>query len=351
MNRDSSRPELGASVLEEASSWVIELGEGELDAQQRMQLDRWLRRSPEHVRAFLEISAAWEESSRLEAPRDAELDALIARVTSESNVVPLAETVGNRAPTKQREPRSIGQRLAIAASVMLMAGTLAWVAVSRPDSYTTGIGEQRSIALADGSVVQLNSQSQLRVRFSKNERLVELSQGQALFEVFKDASRPFIVVSNGARVKAVGTQFDVNHRKQGIVVTVLEGRVAVTRSSAQEPNATQPLYLVAGDRVTLESNVAPRTERANVDNAVAWTHRRLIFDDTPLTEVIEEFNRYNVRRFVIADASLEGFHIRGTFDANKPERLVTFLSQRFDLSVVETQEEIRLALKNSSVSQ
>ncbi len=82
MSRDSSRRELGAGILEEASSWVIELSEGELDAQQRAQLDRWLRRSPEHVQAFLEISAAWEESSRLKAPRDAELDALIRAVIS-----------------------------------------------------------------------------------------------------------------------------------------------------------------------------------------------------------------------------------------------------------------------------
>ncbi|WP_129781584.1 FecR family protein [Peristeroidobacter soli] len=342
MSRDSSRRELSAGILEEASSWVIELSEADLDAQQRGQLDRWLRRSPEHVQAFLEISAAWEESSRLEAPRGGELDALIARVIAENNVVPLATS--KPTTSVRREPRSRVRRLAIAASVVLAVGTLAWWA--RPESYSTRIGEQRSIALADGSVVQLNSQSQLRVRFSKNQRLVELSRGQALFEVFKDASRPFIVVSDGASVKAVGTQFDVNHHKQGIVVTVVEGRVAVT-----QPSAAQPMYLVAGDKVTLGSNVAPRTERANVDNAVAWTHRRLIFDDTPLTEVIEEFNRYNVRRFVINDASLEGFHIRGTFDANKPERLVTFLSQRFDLSVVETQEEIRLTLKNSSPSQ
>ena len=349
MNRDLSRVELSTSVLEEAASWVIELGEGELDAQQRVQLDRWLRRSPENVQAFLEISAAWEESSRLKAPRDAELEALIARVRSESNVVPLAEHVGNRAPAKQRESRSISRRLAIAASVLLVVGTLAWLTVPRPDSYSTGIGEQRSITLADGSVVQLNSQSRLRVRFSENERLVELAQGEALFEVFKDASRPFVVASNGTRVKAVGTQFDVYRRKQGIVVTVLEGRVAVT-PPVQHPSATQPLYLVAGERVILESNTAPRTERANVEDAVAWTRRRLVFEDTPLTEVVEEFNRHNVRRLVLADPSLEGFHIRGSFDANKPERLVTFLSQRFDLSVVETQDEIRLALKNSSQS-
>jgi transmembrane sensor len=349
MNRDSSRLDLSASVLEEAASWVIELGEGELDAQQRAQLDRWLRRSPEHVQAFLEISAAWEESSRLQAPSDADLEALIARVRSESNVVPLAGNVGNRAPTAKRESRSVGLWLATAASVLLMVGSLAWLTVPRGNSYSTGIGEQRFITLADGSVVQLNSQSRLRVRFSDSERLVELSEGQALFEVFRDASRPFVVESNGTRVKAVGTQFDVKHRKQGIVVTVLEGRVAVT-ASARDPDATQPLYLAAGDRVILGSNAAPRTERANIDDAVAWTHRRLVFEDAPLTEVIDEFNRHNVRRVVLTDAALEGFHIRGTFDANKPERLVTFLSQRFDLSIVETQEEIRLALKNSSLS-
>ena len=349
MNRDSSRLDLSASVLEEAASWVIELGEGELDVQQRVQLDRWLRRSPEHVQAFMEISAAWEESSRLRAPRDAELEALIARTASESNVVQLAGNVGNQAPTRRRGSPSIRRWLAIAASMILMVGALAWLTVPRPDLYSTRIGEQRSITLADGSVVQLNSQSLLRVRFSKDERLVELLQGQALFDVLKDASRPFVVESNGARVKAIGTQFDVKHRKQGIVVTVLEGRVSVI-PSVRDPSATQPLYLIAGDRVILDSNAAPRTERANVDDAVAWTHRRLVFEDTPLTEVVEEFNRHNVRRLVLADPSLEGLHVRGTFDANKPERLVVFLSQRFDLSVVETEGEIRLALKNSSQS-
>ena len=118
---------------------------------------------------------------------------------------------------------------------------------------------------------------------------------------------------------------------------------SMRRNRARHSRSTS----LRGSRDVGENN-APRTERANIDNAVAMGPSTTHIRRHPAAEAVEEFNRYNVRCFVIADASLQWFHIRGTFDANKPERLVTFLGQRLDLSVVETQEEIRLGFSATS---
>ncbi len=102
-----------------------------------------------------------------------------------------------------------------------------WWQANRYPLYSTDIGERRSITLADGSTVDLNARSKLRIEFSSAERRVELLDGQALFQVAKDKQRPFIVHSGDATVRAVGTQFDVYRKDSGTTITVLEGRVAV----------------------------------------------------------------------------------------------------------------------------
>jgi len=341
-----------SDVLEEASSWVIELAEGDLDNAQRTQLDQWLRRSPENVRAFLEISTAWEESSRLDMHRSLNAQALIAEALAESNVVTLPTSMaGGRIheasiPSESRqsgEPRRmVLRRAALAATIVAAVGAAALWQSWQATLYTTGTGEQRSIALADGSMVQLNSVSKLRVRFSGTERNVELIQGQAFFQVNKDAARPFIVHTGEANVRAVGTQFDVYRSKGGAIVTVVEGRVAVSPVSN---GGQQNLYLAAGEQVIVGAEEAPHPVHANIATVTAWTERKLVFEGAALTHVVEEFNRYNVRRFVITDPALEEVHVRGTFAANNPQRLVEFLQQRFPLAIEETQEEIRIGLK------
>jgi transmembrane sensor len=189
--------------------------------------------------------------------------------------------------------------------------------------------------------------------------------------VSKDASRPFDVNSGNARVRAIGTQFDVYRRGSGVIVTVVEGKVAVTpaapaawaptlgASAAATRNgqderggrAGEPVYLLAGEQVTVDPDKVVRAVHANVVNATAWTDRRLVFEGVPLGQVVEEFNRYNVRRLVIVDTALADVHIRGTFEANDPQPLLQFLRKRFAVPVEETQEEIRIGAKNSSRAQ
>src|SRR5437879_5543547 len=217
MEPEESKLKPNAQILEEAADWLVEFSTGEADAGARQKFDTWLRTSPEHVRAYLELVPIWEEGALPPPHPDAGPDALIALARSADNVVPLAAKAAEVSkPAASSAPRLHRRRGAIAASAVLacvVGGILAWLMLARNPPYTTQVGEQRSIALPDGSLFQLNARSSVRVRFTSHERALELLEGQALFRVAKDPARPFIVASDGARVRAVGTQFDVYRKR------------------------------------------------------------------------------------------------------------------------------------------
>src|SRR5262249_33751548 len=153
---------------------------------------------------------------------------LLAAARSEANIVPLREAHVAATEIPTQSPRRL--RRTLAASILLTAlGVLAWYGYDTHirNVYTTGIGEQHRITLADGSIVELNAQSKIRVRYKDRRRDVELLDGQALFQVAHDTTRPFIVHTDSTNIRAVGTQFDVYRKSTGTVVTVLEGTVAV----------------------------------------------------------------------------------------------------------------------------
>ena len=257
--------------------------------------------------------------------------------------------------------------IALAASVVLtLLG--AWI-YSQRDTYATAIGEQRSIALPDGSVVEMNAMSRIRIRFDRPERRIDLLAGQALFRVAHDTTRPFVVYSDSARIRAVGTEFDVYRKSTGTIVTVVEGRVAVLADSSSpeqnsdlarpsspatpelspgEPASVAPqgkVFVSAGEQVTLTPQVAPTPMPANLSAATAWTQRRLIFSATPLAEAAAEFNRYNSRQLIIDARGLESFRINGVFSSTNPAALLGFLREQPGITVTETDREIRVNRK------
>jgi len=226
--------------------------------------------------------------------------------------------------------------------------------------YSTAVGEQRSLTLADGSVVELNSRSRIKVQYTQGERHIDLLEGQALFRVAKNRARPFVVSTGDTRVKAVGTAFDVYRAKSGTVVTVVEGKVAVSsadsksRKSRAEGSAQAPkgvgnapgqggvYYLSAGEQVVVTPVEIAPPQRTNVAAATAWTRRSLVFDAAPLSEVVDEFNRYNERPLVIHDEALVNFHVSGVFSSVEPTLLIRFLRGQPELVVEETDTEIRI---------
>lgn len=335
----SSKPKLPTQILEQAAEWLVEMDRDDVDRSTRQRFDEWLRRSPEHVRAFLELLPIWEQAAQPRSSSQIDPERLIAEVSgARSNVVPLNAHAESPARVEHRARRKLQVWLSIAASMLLVMFLGVWFHLAR-NTYSTGIGEQRSVALNDGSVVQLNTRSRIRIRYSEHERNIDLLEGQALFEVAHDTGRPFIVHGGNANIRAVGTQFDVYRKQMGTTVTVVEGRVSII---PEQNRRSQPESLAAGGQATITPSSVESNDAADVAAAIAWTQRRLMFQKTTLAEVAREFNRYNERPLHIADPRLQEFLISGTFSSTDPSPLLRFLREQPGMRVVESDDEVRI---------
>jgi transmembrane sensor len=348
-------------IYEEAGEWLARLRFEEMDPAAHKQMEAWCRESPHHIRAFLELSAIWEETEGADLASGKSTESLIARARASANIIALE---GEGVATRRQEasaspprpsntpgvgfltlPRFLSWRSGVLASVAvagLSAGVVA-LNVYRHTHFATGAGEQRIVQLTDGSTLELNSKSRVRILFSERERDVELVEGQALFKVAKDHARPFVVQSAGTRVRAVGTQFDVYRQASGTQVTVVEGRVTVGGPTAEV--GSPPVLVSAGEQVTVTDRQVPKARPANVRAATAWTQQELVFEMTPLSEVAQEFNRYNTKKLVISDPILAGFHVTGVFPSADPAALLRFLRAQPGIDVVEAGGEIHISQK------
>ena len=213
--------------------------------------------------------------------------------------------------------------------------------------YATSVGEQRTISLADGSLIALNTQSRVRVDYSDEARDIYLIDGQALFTVSHDSNRPFRVhVSGGPVVQAIGTKFDVRRLRNRTTVAVLEGRVQVTPSTNNVDTSTpDPLVhrakLGAGEAINVQDTGAMTTLAAvDLVEVNAWQQRRLIFKDRALSEIVEEFNRYNRQPIRIADDDLATRRYSGVWDADHPDVLFRYLLSDGDVTIDRNDERI-----------
>lgn len=343
-------------VIEEASTWFVDFRVGDVDGHRRQEFHEWLRRSPEHIQAYLDIAMAYAELPAPGGAGEIDIQALVdeARSSAGANVVAMASlTAASSAhenqPSRRRPASTARTRVfAIAASILLSV-TLAfagWLYRER-DTYATGIGEQRSLILADGSTVELNSRSRIRVRYLEHERRIELLEGQALFEVAKNKQRPFIVDTGDTQIRAVGTQFDVYRKNGGTVVTVVEGKVAVGTARSAVPAS----LLAAGEQLTIGSapdvavtgiRVAVVPKQVDISTATAWKQRQLVFEDASLAEVAEEFNRYSARPIIVEAGAADSFHISGTYSSTHHESLLRFLRVQSGIKLIETDRDIRI---------
>lgn len=343
-------------ISEEAAQWLVELRSGDLDPAASRDFDAWLRASPEHIRAFIEMAALWQESGAIDAQRRLDVEALIARAQSErhlaelprpagaaataasSPVHPLANASAGAAQGHREERRSRRAGWAVAASLLLAAVATALILRSAhpsPPTYTTGVGARRSIVLPDGSKVLLDSKSRLRVAYTAAARSVELLQGQALFDVVKDPRRPFLVRAGHALVRDVGTVFDVNRLGAGTVVTVVEGRVAI-------PTSSQPIFLSAGEQLAVAiGHFSPQPIHVDINSETAWTHGEVVLESATLAEVAQMFDRYSARRLIAQDLGKKPLRLSGVFSTN-PEFLLQYLRARPDIAVTETASEIEI---------
>lgn len=335
---------MNQQIHEEAAEWLVELRTSPSDAAARQRFDEWLATSPEHVRAYLECVAISETAAAGARSSPQELDALIerARQSSGANVVSLPAANSAGAVTSQRRAPSRVIRFGLAATVLLAVIGAGVGYITSRDVYTTAIGEQRSILLPDGSTIDLNGRSKVRVRLDARTRSVDLMEGEALFRVVPNKTRPFVVAADDARVRAVGTEFAINRRQRELVVTVVEGTVAVSAAGAGGGET----LLNGGQQLALSlaapagGDAVPQPRSVEVNDAIAWTRRRLVFDSTPLEDVVAEFNRHSSRSLVIQGDGLEDFHISGAFSSTDVQPFLRFLRAQPGVEVIEERDRI-----------
>jgi len=288
-----------------AADWLARLQNEDLSPAQRAEFDCWMDADPANAVAYARAEFAWEHAKRLQAAPPPQV--AISRFASRP------------------------QWAAAAGIVVALIGIAAWYFAWQSNAYTTDIGERRSVALADGSQINLNTASRIEVDLSDEQRVVHLVRGEGLFKVAHDAQRPFIVMAGDTAVRAVGTAFNVRVRGQQLVeVTVTEGVVAV---GDQRIAADSVVVVAAGEvnRVALAKDALQRR--------VAWREGVIELKGETLAQAVEEFNRYRKRKLVIADPSIASIRVGGRFETDEADKFLNAVTAGFPVRVVEGEDE------------
>ncbi|MFL6605202.1 MAG: FecR family protein [Steroidobacteraceae bacterium] len=376
-----------SQISMDAAEWLLRLQDTDVDAEEpypdalerQNAFFKWLTQSPAHVRAFLEIMEVERRAGHpdpqrlikiqelLEAspadviqlfepppggdhrlPRDCEDQRLPADSLASSQAMPTRTAAAKATPGRRRK---VFVRVAAVFLICAVATTV-YLGSRPPNDYITGIGEQRTCKLRDGSVIVLNTDTEVQVDYSKHLRGIRLVKGEALFMVEHDASRPFIVSAGSANVRAVGTQFNVRRREQSTEVAVVEGVVQVSTAAATPLSTEQPehanpadtppqgrsvnpaaIRLAAGEKAQVSTGGMKISTSHDIEGVLSWRQRRLTFRDTPLADVVAEFNRYNHSQIRIEGSAAQDMQMTGIFDADHPQAIILFAQKNDTLTV------------------
>lgn len=384
----------------EAADWFARLQAGNMERAEREQFVEWLRESHVHVAEMLRVAQIQGALERFQrwvristGPKtDADNIVQLPSPQEGSSLAAQDPHLTPRSPPGQTRRMDPGLRLfAFAATVLLIVASLVLLPRIRGQIIETDRGERREVVLADGSRLQVDPETRLRVKYSDSVRKVLLERGRALFHVAKNPNRPFLVQADDTTVRAVGTAFGVEQRLQGVIVTVAEGKVAVfptsrtsrammsaaaqdnkapdsaasdnpdihaPDASAQSGNEASPVssshgkviqrsdrlspetrgagevFLTANQQVTVQtSGSAEPVREIDSQRALAWAQGRLIFQNDQLGHAIAEFNRYNHVQLTVTDPELAAKSVSGVFNAAEPEAFIAFLQSVTEIEI------------------
>jgi transmembrane sensor len=291
----------------------------------------------------LELSAQyvdWSRDAQNLRAREA-LDAALATISA-MNTVPEILALRRRALLPRRSVAAWRHRLRIGIScaaaavgaAMAVLG-IGYLVSHTPTYYATHVGERRSVTLADGSRLSLDSDTQVSVYFGASSRSVHLDRGRSHFDVAHDVRRPFTVSAGAETVVAVGTSFDVERLPTAVLVTLIEGRVIVRHSGAKPRRAIaagseEPLSLHAGEQLIATPNLRPAVATADLRTELAWETGHLVFRDETLGNAVARVNRYTDRNILI-DPAIADIRVSGVFNAGDVDSFVSAVTSYFPI--------------------
>jgi transmembrane sensor len=322
-----------------AAAWFAKRDSGAWEPQDQAAFDAWLGSSLAHRLAFIRVETVWKQAQRMKALRAGRPRGQVPPV-GEWQFSPFFESklALGQPMTHKRFAAGIPGTWVRGVAVSLFLAVIvagAWYTISsRSLAYRTAVGGTETVPLADGSVVTLNTDTEIRVALTRTARTVSLD-GEAFFEVAKDPVRPFVVDVGNERVTAVGTKFSVRREGESVRVAVTEGHVLVEAKA----NTAQPLaHLAPGDVASADAGgiLVRQKPIAQVEaEYLTWRQGYISFRDTPLGDVVKELNRYNVRKIKVTDPAVAAIRIGGEFRVANVDAFLRLIQQGAPVRVSE----------------
>jgi len=311
MVRDAS------GVEEEAAAWLVKRRDsGAWGEHDEVALNRWLDEDWSHRVAYWRLDAAWNSADKLGVLRWR--DELRPRVS----------------------PLLMKLAAGIAVLALLGAGAGFLLRAPSPKTYQTAVGGRELVSFADGTQIELNTDTVLRTMMTTKERMVWLDRGEAYFQVKHNAAHPFVVMVGGHRVTDLGTKFLIRRDGARLEVALVEGRVRLSQSTSAK--RTQTAMLGKGDEAVVAKGKLSVTQKTSAElaNELSWRRGFLVFRHTSLARAAAEFNRYNGQKVVIADDLAASLTIDGTFLTDDPGAFTDAAQTVFGLRVTKRGNEI-----------
>ena len=293
--------------LAEAAAWRVHLAE--LGVESCEAFETWLAADPKAPEAWRHVQGLWDYFDDV-----AGLELMAVR-----------RDALNRALSGKPRVRRFAAPI-VAAGIAAFAAAGFWVAwlVTTPQTYQTALGERRTVTLADGSHITLDSASKVEVRYTSDARKIVLARGEARFDVAHDVQRPFSVQARDRVVIATGTAFDVDVATPAVRVTLIEGHVVVLQHRTVDRSRTPPpaVAMQAGQQYIAVPDSPPQLADVSLDHETAWESGRIVVDNEPLGEVVDRVDRYAAKPVTIGDAAVAQLRLSGVFVAGDTD---TFL--------------------------
>ncbi len=359
-----------SELAQEACAWIAQIESESMTACDHIAFEEWLGRSPAHRAEILRFAQFSSELNLLTEMAD-----------------PLREAGNNKRQLSAKTNSPVWKTVNFAAGCavllfVVLFGTQ-WVvqneeALDGPVLYKTAVGSYRKIMLTDGTLLELNTDSEVEVDYTATRRKVRLINGEAFFQVAHSKKRPFIVYAGERSVRAVGTAFVVSLLPKSFEVTVTEGKVELSKTvrvdeleslnlTSQQTSqqllkqelSTDSIYMSAGEsviynpqvEVDLNTEVVDSVSEREILRKLSWQDGLLDFSETPLVEVIEDLSRYTTMKIEIQDPELRDLKFGGLFRTNELQALFDALEMTFDIEIEKLSEQhVRLSRKKMSNS-
>jgi transmembrane sensor len=316
----------------QAAKWFMRMQGVADDHPARSQFEAWMMQNPTHAHEYAAIASAWHDFDSTQQLQSLAQAITLKNTQHKMNVVNKAASI----------------MLMIVVSFLGYVGWTEWQAQPLMQiALSSNIAEIKKQELPDGSKVTLNAKSAIDITYYRNKRVVTLKRGEAIFEVTKDANRPFVVANDIARVTVLGTRFLVNHVDHRVFVAVDHGRVKVEATNASDANAFMPMILTNGQMAEVNPNAAPVRLKRNAADAFGFAQGKLMFDEATLSEVAETLSRYRAEPVVAISKAGKQPHITAVMNIVDTEIFIKLLPHIAAVEVKHSQNQTQLMSKTS----